>query len=403
MSRFADFQSEIYRAGLAGQSPEFPMAADELEREAARAMAPEVYSYVAGSAGSESTARANRAAFQQWSIVPRQLRGVPERDLSIELWGRTLPSPVLLAPIGALGAVATDAELEVARVAARLGVPMVLSTLASSPLEAVAAELRRGGAADGQPASGGTGWFQLYWPTDREIAMSLVRRAELAGFQALVITVDTWTLAWRPRDLAHGYLPFHRGHGLANYLSDPVFRSRLPRTPEEDPSAAVQLWSQLFTNPGLRWSDLAWLRGQTKLPILVKGIGHPDEAREARAAGLDGLIVSNHGGRQVDGARAALDCLPEVVQASAELPVLFDSGIRTGSDVVKAVALGARAVLLGRPYVFGLALGGGRGVEHVLRCLLAEVELTLALSGHATLATLEPGVLAPGGYRGSGV
>ncbi|MGC2191675.1 MAG: lactate 2-monooxygenase [Candidatus Dormiibacterota bacterium] len=396
MSRFADFQSEIYLAGLAGRTPDLPLTADGLELAAAAVMAPEVYSYVAGSAGTESTARANRAAFQRWEIVPRHLRGVSERDLTVELFGTTLPSPLLLAPIGALGAVWPKAELEVARAAARLGVPMTLSTLSSTTIEEVAAELSLARSPNEGPdvaSAGGVGWFQLYWPTDREIAQSFLQRAERAGFRALVVTLDTWTLAWRPRDLANGYLPFHRGEGLANYLSDPVFRSRLPTPPEVDLAAAVQLWSQIFGNAGLRWSDLAWLRDQTKLPILVKGICHPDDARAAQDAGLDGLIVSNHGGRQIDGARAALDCLAEVVGASGGLPILFDSGIRTGSDVIKALALGARAVLLGRPYVFGLALAGGRGVDHALRCLLAELDLTMALSGHASVSSLKRDLL----------
>ena len=395
MTRFADFQSEIYQAGLAGSIPDLPLTAEGLERAAAKVMDPAVYAYVAGSAGTESTARANRAAFQKWEIVPRHLRGVAEPDLSVQLLGTTLPSPLLLAPIGALGAVRPNAELEVARAAAQLGVPMTLSTLSSSTMEEVAAELSQArGSADGAGGASGIGWFQLYWPTDRELAQSLVQRAERSGFQTLVVTLDTWTLAWRPRDLANGYLPFQRGVGLANYLSDPVFRSRLPTPPEDDLAAAVRLWAEIFPNPDLRWSDLAWLRAQTSLPILLKGICHPDDARAAQDAGLDGLIVSNHGGRQIDGARAALDCLPEVVGASGGLPVLFDSGIRTGADVVKALALGARAVLVGRPYVYGLALAGTPGVLHALRCLLAELDLTVALSGHAGVASLGRDLLA---------
>lgn len=395
MTRFADFQSEIYQAGLAGSIPDLPLTAEGLERAAAQVMDPAVYAYVAGSAGTESTARANRAAFQKWQIVPRHLRGVAEPDLSVQLLGTTLPAPLLLAPIGALGAVRPNAELEVARAAAQLGVPMTLSTLSSSTMEEVAAELSQDrGSADGAGGASGIGWFQLYWPTDRELAQSLVQRAERSGFQTLVVTLDTWTLAWRPRDLANGYLPFQRGVGLTNYLSDPVFRSRLPTPPEDDLAAAVRLWAQIFPNPALRWSDLAWLRAQTSLPILLKGICHPDDARAAQDAGLDGLIVSNHGGRQIDGARAALDCLPEVVGASGGLPVLFDSGIRTGSDVVKALALGARAVLVGRPYVYGLALAGTPGVLHALRCLLAELDLTVALSGHAGVASLGRDLLA---------
>jgi isopentenyl diphosphate isomerase/L-lactate dehydrogenase-like FMN-dependent dehydrogenase len=385
MAGFAEFESEIYLAGLAGQTPALPLTPRGLEQAAAQVMTPQSFAYVAGSAGTESTARRNRSAFDDWEIVPRHLRGVPERDLTVELFGCILPAPVLLAPIGALGTVRAGAELETAGVAAGLGLPMVLSTLSTSTLEEVAIRLAAG--------PRGTGWFQLYWPTDRELALSLVQRAERAGYRALVVTLDTWSLAWRPRDLASGYLPFLTGQGLANYFSDPVFRARLSSPPEDDPGAAVALWSQLFGNPGLRWSDLGWLREQTALPILVKGVCHPDDAREAIETGLDGVIVSNHGGRQIDGARPSLDCLPEVAAASGQLPVLFDSGIRTGSDVVKALALGARAVLLGRPYVYGLALAGGDGLGHVLRCLLAELDLTVGLSGHGGVAELSPAAL----------
>jgi lactate 2-monooxygenase len=389
MTRFAEFQSEIYQAGLEGRTPDLPMTADGLEKAASQVMAPEVYAYVAGSAGAESTARANRSAFEKWEILPRHLRGVAERDLSISLFGTHLESPLLLAPVGGLNAVRPRGDLEVAQVAAHLGIPMVVSTLSGSTMEEVATELHRGPSVpDGADEPKGIGWFQLYWPSDREIAQSLVQRAERARFQALVVTVDTWTLAWRPRDLQNGYLPFHTGQGLANYVSDPVFRSRLPTTPEDDHDSAIRLWSQIFPHPGLRWSDVAWLRDQTRLPILVKGICHPDDARAALDAGVDGLIVSNHGGRQVDGGRGSLDCLPDVAAAAGRLPVLFDSGIRTGSDVVKALALGATAVLLGRPYVFGLALAGGPGVEHAVRCVLADTELTIALSGRASVGEL---------------
>ncbi len=383
MTPFADFEAEIYQAGGAGATPSLPMTSEGFELAAARSMTPQSYAYVAGSAGLESTARANRVAFDGWETVPRHLRGIAQRDLSLELFGTRLPAPVLLAPIGALCTIREGAEMETARVAAETGVPMILSTLSSSPLEEVAAALAAG------PA--GVGWFQLYWPTDRELAASLVQRADRAGYHALVVTIDTGSLAWRPRDLANGYLPFLTGQGLANYFSDPVFRARLSSPPERDPASAVALWSKIFSNPGLRWADLQWLRSQTSLPILVKGVCHPDDAREAIAAGLDGIIVSNHGGRQVDGARAALDCLPEVADASGNLTVLFDSGVRCGSDVLKALALGAKAILLGRPYVFGLAVAGEDGLRHVLRCLLAELDLTVGLSGHASLADLGPG------------
>ena len=382
MTRFADYQQEIYLRGSAGEVPDLPMTALEMERRAGEVMDPRAFGYVAGSAGLGLTCAANRRAFERWQLVPRQLRGVAERDLSVELLGAELPTPILLAPIGALGIVSPEAELQLARAAAALGVPVVLSTLSSTTLERVADELRMGAM--------GTGWFQLYWPDDPELALSLVGRAEAAGYAALVVTVDTWTLAWRPRDLANGYLPFLGGPGLANYLSDPVFRSRLTVPPEEDPAAVVALWSRIFNHPGLRWTDLGWLRQHTRLPIVVKGICHAEDARLAAEAGADAVVVSNHGGRQVDGAAAALDCLVEVAGSAPPIPLLFDSGIRSGADCAKALALGARAVLIGRPYVYGLAVGGEAGLRHVLRCLLAELDLTVGLSGHSRVADLSP-------------
>jgi L-lactate dehydrogenase (cytochrome) len=297
-----------------------------------------------------------------------------------------MAAPVLLAPVGVLGIVHAEAELAVARAAASLGVPMTLSTVSSFSQEQVAATLAGGG---------GCGWYQLYWPRDRDVAASFVGRAEAAGFRALVVTLDTWSLAWRPRDLDRAYLPFLTGQGMGTYFSDPAFRSKLERTPEDDRATATFLWAGMFGDASLTWADLAWLREQTSLPIVLKGVCHPDDARAALDAGVDGIIVSNHGGRQVDGARAALDCLPQVAVAAGDLPVLFDSGIRSGADIVKALALGARAVLVGRPYVYGLGMGGEAGVRHVLRCLLAELDLTMALCGHASPATLSADVLVP--------
>jgi lactate 2-monooxygenase len=387
VAHYGDFQLEIYLAGLSGEVPHLPITAAELEAAAREVLTPEAYGYVAGSAGTEATADANLDALDRWQLVPRHLRGVAHRDLGTELLGRTLPAPVLLAPVGVLGIVHPDAELAVARAAAAVGVAMVLSTVASFSLEDVAAELRASATPDGPVPHG---WFQLYWPRQRDVAASFVGRAEAAGYEAIVVTLDTWQLAWRPRDLTNAYLPFLTAQGMGTYFSDPAFRAGLDRPPEEDPGAAVTAWAGMFGDPSLTWADLAWLREQTSLPIVLKGICHPDDARQAADAGMDALIVSNHGGRQVDGARPAIDCLPDVVGASGDLPVLFDSGIRSGSDVVKALALGARAVLLGRPYVYGLALGGADGVLHVLRCLLAEVDLTLGLCGHRTPSSLSP-------------
>lgn len=375
-------------AGAAGAAPRFPVVFDALEAAARDVLSPEAFAYVAGSAGTELTEHANRAAFERWQIVPRVLRQVVERDLSTEVCGTVLPAPVLLAPIGAIGLVHPEAELAVAAAAASLGVPMILTTMASNPMEDVATALF-------EAHRPGTGWYQLYWPKDREVAASLVSRAEKAGFGAIVVTLDTWALAWRPRDLQQGFLPFLNGFGLGNYFSDPAFRAGLARPPEEDLQAAVLHWAAMFGNAALTWADIAWLRSQTDLPILVKGICHPDDARLAVDSGVDGIIVSNHGGRQVDGARAALDCLPAVCSAAGDTAILFDSGIRTGSDILKAIALGARAVLIGRPYVYGLAIGGADGVRHVLRCLLGELDLSMALSGHGSLATVGPDLLLP--------
>ncbi len=408
MATFGDFQNEIYLAGRDGSIPELPMTAAGMAAAAERVLDPAAYGYVAGSAGTESTAAANLAALARWQLVPRHLRGVTQRDLRTELFGHTLPAPVLLAPVGVLGIVHPEAELAVARAAGGLGVPMVLSTVSTFSLEDVAGQLRSvagdgsgdGGSGDGagRPDSrvadlAGSGWYQLYWPRRREVAASFVHRAEAAGYGAIVVTLDTWQLAWRPRDLARAFLPFLSGHGMGTYFSDPAFRSTLERSPEDDPQTAVLRWKEMFGNPTLTWADLAWLREQTSLPIVLKGICHADDARQAVDSGADGMVVSNHGGRQVDGARAAIDCLPDVAAAAGDLPVLFDSGIRSGSDVLKAVALGARAVLVGRPYVWGLAVAGEAGVRHVLRCLLAELDLTMGLCGHASPQTLEADVL----------
>jgi isopentenyl diphosphate isomerase/L-lactate dehydrogenase-like FMN-dependent dehydrogenase len=377
VAHFGDLAKEIYRKGLAGQRPDLPMTADGLEAAARHVLPGEALSYVAGGASTERTIAANREAFARWRIVPRMLRGVTERDLSTTVLGTPMAAPVLTAPIGVLGLVHPDADLAVTRAAAALGLTSVLSTASSTTLEDVAA------AAPEAPR-----WFQLYWPRDPELAESLVRRADAAGYQAIVLTVDTWALGWRPRDLALAHLPFLQRKGIANYLSDPVFKARLgglPPTPEQ----AVQAWAEVFGNPALSWSDLARLREWTALPLLVKGICHPDDARAALDHGVDGLVVSNHGGRQVDGSRGALDCLPGVVAAVDRCaPVLLDSGVRCGADVLIALALGAQAVLLGRPWVYGLGLAGQRGVEHVLRVILADVDLTLALAGDARPAEL---------------
>lgn len=381
----AGFQDEIYLFGLLeGRVPPWPTDLSALEAHAREVLDPGPFGYVAGAAGTGATLRANRAAFDRWAVVPRMLRDVAKRDLSRTVLGTAMAAPVLLAPVGVLSIVHEGAEPAAARAAAALGLTSVLSTASSTPMEEVAAA-----------AGDGSRWYQLYWSKDPDVTASLLARAAAAGFTHLVVTLDTGLLGWRPHDLDQAYLPFLRSIGIANYLTDPAFRAGLAKPAEEDPFGAVAHWAGLFSNPALTWDDLAWLREHWAGPIVLKGILHPDDARQARDRGADGVIVSNHGGRQVDGAVAALDALPPVAEAvGGELAVLFDSGVRTGADVVKALALGAEAVLLGRPYVYGLALGGEDGVRHVLRCLLAELDLTLALSGHTSPGALSPEVLA---------
>lgn len=380
---FGDYQLEIYLNGLAGVVPDLPMSFAELAERARHAMPPSIWSYVAGGAGDERTQDANAAAFGRWGLYPRMFVGAAKRDLSVELFGMTLPSPVLLAPIGVAGLCSQDGhgDLAAAGASALTGVPMIGSTLMNDPMEDVAARL-----------AGTPGFFQLYTPTDRELAESLVHRAEAAGFKAIVVTLDTWITGWRPRDLSTSNFPQLRGHCLANYTSDPVFKKLLAQAPEADPGAVVSRFAQLFGNP-LTWDDLPWLRSITKLPLIVKGICHPDDARRAVDGGVDGIYCSNHGGRQANGGLPALDCLPDVVGAVPGVPVIFDSGIRSGADIVKAIALGATAVGVGRPYAYGLALGGTRGVVHVLRSLLAEADLIMAVNGYPSLADLTPEAL----------
>lgn len=376
---FGDYQAEIYLRGLAGVVPTLPITYAGLESRAAAVMPPPVWAYVAGGAGDERTQRANVAAFERWGLMPRMFVGAIERDLSVEMFGMTLPAPMFMAPIGVIGICAQDGhgDLAAARAAAITGVPMTASVFGADPLEDVAAEF------------GDTpGFFQLYVPKDRELAASLVQRAEAAGYRAIVVTLDQPVTGWRPRDLAAAYSPPPlRGDCLTNYTSDPVFRAGLAEPPEQNLHAAVQHWLQTWSTP-LTWGDLAWLRSLTGLPLIVKGICHPDDARRAKDAGVDGIYCSNHGGRQANGGLPALDCLPAVVEAAAGLPVLFDSGIRSGADIIKALALGATAVGIGRPYAHGLAVGGVDGVVHVLRSLLAEADLIMAVDGYPSVGDL---------------
>jgi lactate 2-monooxygenase len=415
--RGPDQQASIYVAGVSGRRPRIPTDATLLEERAREAMSEEAFAYVAGGAGTGATMRANRAAFDRRRIVPRMLRDVSERDTSVELFGRTLPAPFLIAPIGVLEMAHRDAERAVARAVRGTGVPMVYSSQASVAMEEVS------GILGGSPR-----WFQLYWSIRDELVESFVRRAEACGCEAIVVTLDTTILGWRTRDLDLGWLPFLRGMGIAQYTSDPVFTELLSQPagdtgqPEPKPTlgalrtlvqltrnypdrflpalrsgrarAAVQRFIQIYSRPSLTWEDLPFLRECTSLPVLLKGILHPDDARRAVDEGIDGIVVSNHGGRQVDGGVATLDALPPIVEAvGGRIPVLMDSGIRSGADMFKAMALGATAVLLGRPHVYGLALAGEAGVREVVTNFLADFDLTMGLAGCRSVAEIGPEAL----------
>ncbi len=378
MSYFGDFQNDIYREGLRGVQPRLPVDFDSLEQKAQGTLPVSVISYVQGGCGDEFTQRRNAEAFHYWGLIPRMMVDCSTRDLTTEIFGLKLAAPVLLSPIGVLGPCTPDGhgDLHVARASTRARVPMIASTLSNDSLECVRENF------DDTP-----GFSQLYTPKSKELAESLVHRLVVAGYRAIVVTLDTWVTGWRPRDLNAGNFPRLRGHVLKNYFIDPAFRAMPPKAPDEDLTAAVGQWAQTFGKVRT-WADMPWLRSLTTLPLILKGICHPDDARRAMDAGVDGIYCSNHGGRQANGGAAAMDMLPAIVEASGATPVLFDSGMRSGSDIVKGLAMGAAAAGIGRPYVYGLALDGEAGVIHVLRSMLAEADLLMAVDGFHTLSTL---------------
>ncbi|KAA9108308.1 alpha-hydroxy-acid oxidizing protein [Microbacterium rhizomatis] len=414
-------QSDIYRAGISGTRTRVPVDPTTLEDAARRALSAEAFAYIAGGAGAEATMASNRAAFDEWQVWPRPLRDVSQRDLSIELLGRRRPTPLLLAPLGVMEMAHPDADLAVARAAAAAGVPYTLSNQASFAMERIA-----------DAAPDGARLFQLYWSASDELNASLLRRAEASGCEAIVVTLDTHLLGWRTRDLDLAYLPFTRGMGIAQYTSDPVFqqlvRERV-RTPAASgdasttvritpkaiaagvtiarkggaltgaglreslrsplPRAAVETFLDVFSTPAVTWDDLARAREWTSLPIILKGIVHPDDAARAMDAGADGVWVSNHGGRQIDRSVPTLAVLPEIAdRVAGRIPVIFDSGVRGGADVFVALALGASAVAIGRPYAYGLGVAGEDGVREVLRNIVAELDITLGLAGHTRVDDL---------------
>lgn len=416
-------QNVIYRAGISGITPKVPTEAGRLEAAARRSLlrrpgGRRAWAYICGGAGSGATMDANREAFDRRRIVPRMLRDTSERDLSVELFGRRLPAPVLVAPIGAAGLITRDADLEVGAAAAQRGLPYILSSQGSSPMEATAAAM-----------GSAPRWFQLYWSKDEALVDSFIARAEAIDAGALVVTLDTTLLGWRPWDLDLGSLPFTRGVGIAQYTSDPRFAElvaeRISADVEDEPvtvtpqavwtmlemarnhpgglldnlrapetRAAVQTFLDTFSNPALTWDHIATLRERTRLPVVLKGVLHPDDARRAFDVGVDAVMVSNHGGRQVDGSVGTLDALADIRAAvGPEATLLLDSGVRGGADVIKAMACGADAVTLGRPHLYGLAIAGRRGVGEVLDNLLAEIDLTMSLSGASSWGEVDESLL----------
>jgi lactate 2-monooxygenase len=369
----ASVQNAIY---IAQQPPEWPVGPEDWERAAEAKLDAGAFGYIAGGAGGEATVRANLSAFERWRIAPRMLAGNARRDISVEVLGTPSPAPFFFAPLGVLSIASEEGEVGVARAAASSRVPLIVSSASTHSLEQVA-------------ETGCPRWFQLYWVSDRDICASFVSRAEEAGYGAIVVTLDTLTLGWRPRDLRNAYLPFIKGEGCGQFFSDPVFLGKLDKPVAEDPLTAAATMLATFSNLGLTWEDLDWLRSRTKLPLLVKGVLTADDAKRAFEHGIDGVIVSNHGGRQVDGAVASLDALVQVRDALPKAVVLMDGGIRRAADVVKAMALGADAVLLGRPYAYALAVGGQRGVEALTENLMAEIDLTLALAGGTSIRDLD--------------
>ncbi|KAL7420597.1 hypothetical protein Q5752_004548 [Cryptotrichosporon argae] len=379
-ARPANYQTEIYQAGLHGQKPRFTFDVKAWPGLAKDVLARNAWGYVHGDAGTRETEDNNLAAFRKWAVVPNRLVKFDRADLATRVLGLELASPLIVAPVGVLQIFHEDKEAAVARAAANVGVPYTLSTAAASSIEEAA-----------EASGNGLRFYQLYWPNNEhdDITASLLRRAKAAGYKALVVTLDTYILGWRPDDEDDAYNPFLKPDsiGVALGFSDPVFRSHFKATTgkevEEDKGAAAAAWSKMIF-PGIShsWEDLEFLKQHWDGPIVLKGIQTVADAQRAANAGMAGIVVSNHGGRQVDGCVGSLEMLPEVVDAVGDkLDVLFDSGIRCGMDIVKALALGAKAVLVGRPYVYGLAFGGQDGVEHVLQSLLGELDLSLQLSG----------------------
>jgi lactate 2-monooxygenase len=365
---------DLLLKNITAQAP-FPICFADLEKAVAKKIEAGPFGYIRSGAGGEQTLRNNRAAFEKYSIVPRFLNDVSNVDTSIHLFGKTYPTPLLFAPVGMNGMVHDEGELAVARAAQNLNIPYIQSTVSTYALEEVA-----------QAAPSATKWFQLYWSTNEEIAFSMAARAEAAGFEAIVLTVDTVMLGWREEDVRNQFSPLKLGYARGNYMNDPVFTATLP---DDSFESYVQGVLQNVFHPTLNWAHVRELKKRTNLPILLKGILHPEDAKLAIDNGIDGIIVSNHGGRQLDGVIGSLDALPAIAEAvNGQIPIILDSGVYRGMDALKALALGADAVAIGRPFVYGLALEGQQGVEKVMTNLYDELKVSIALAGATSVKGL---------------
>ncbi|RDV28340.1 alpha-hydroxy-acid oxidizing protein [Lysinibacillus capsici] len=365
---------DLLLKNITAQAP-FPICFADLEKAVAKKIEAGPFGYIRSGAGGEQTLRNNRAAFEKYSIVPRFLNDVSNVDTSIHLFGKTYPTPLLFAPVGMNGMVHDDGELAVVRAAQNLNIPYIQSTVSTYALEEVA-----------QAAPSATKWFQLYWSTNEEIAFSMAVRAEAAGFEAIVLTVDTVMLGWREEDVRNQFSPLKLGYARGNYMNDPVFTATLP---DDSFESYVQGVLQNVFHPTLNWEHVRELKKRTNLPILLKGILHPEDAKHAIDNGIDGIIVSNHGGRQLDGVIGSLDALPAIVKVvNGQIPIILDSGVYRGMDALKALALGANAVAIGRPFVYGLALEGQQGVEKVMTNLYDELKVSIALAGATSVKGL---------------
>jgi len=403
---------EIYRSRK-GPQPLGTVSFDEIEAKAKEKLKeyPGAFMYAGGNAGTHQTYRANRKAFERYGIIPRMLVDAGLRDLSVNLFGKTYHAPILIAPIGVQSLFHPDGEIASAKAAKEMGIPYILSSASTKTIEEIAA-------ANGD----GERWYQLYWPGSKDVTISILNRAKAAGFSALVVTLDTMILGWRPHDLESAFIPFGHGLGVQIGASDPVFMGRYGKQPitetkfqwpyqadvqdkkilEGDEEARLGAflgmeWLKECNTKFKSWEDLKHLRENWEGPLILKGIQSVSDAETALEYGVDGIVVSNHGGRQVDGAIPSLYALERIAksqkikeaQNSGRLTLLFDSGVRTGPDMFKALALGAQAILLGRPWLYGMILGGQAGAEQVIRHTLADFDNTLACSGYPKIADIQ--------------